>query len=88
LTPFVSKTLPKVLEDSDSTNVNDNDNRTRWKVPAKRITGQQYLELWKQEGGNDEMGGPQVAEDGQRRNMPEVWEEPATKPKEVEKPKA
>jgi hypothetical protein len=82
LTPFVSRSLPKVLEDSDALNVNDGDNRTRWRVPAKRITGQEYLQLWKQEGGNDDMGDVQVADDGQRRNMPEVWEERATKAKD------
>jgi len=51
-------------------------------VPPKRTTGEEYLAMWKTEGGHDDVAVPlEEMEAGQKNNMPEVWEEPATKTK-------
>jgi large subunit ribosomal protein L41 len=75
LTPFVSKGVPKLIEDFE-------DGKRVWKVPPKRKTGEEYLAMWKSEGGHDDVAVPQEeVEAVQRKNMPEVWEEPAAKAK-------
>jgi large subunit ribosomal protein L41 len=54
----------------------------RWKVPAKRISGEEYLTMWKIEGGSDIVNSPQVSTKAeQKKSVPEVWEEPAAKTK-------
>ena len=53
--------------------------QTAYKAPAKRITGENYLQMWKEYGGNDVVEDAYY-KDESNTNMPEVWEEKASKP--------
>lgn len=60
MTPFVSSRFSKNVEV---------EYQTKWEVPKKTITGEEYLAQWKREGGHDLVDTFQ--------NKPDVWEEPA-----------
>lgn len=60
---------PKAIETDES----------KWAAPAKRITGEEYLQRWKSDGGHDVVDVPMEAGEQSGRNMPEVWEEPVKK---------
>ncbi|KAF1969515.1 hypothetical protein BU23DRAFT_424677, partial [Bimuria novae-zelandiae CBS 107.79] len=70
LTPFVSSRTPKNLQRRVD----------EWETVPKAITGEAYLEEWKNRGGSDYADTSFRQEPVQEQsNMPEVYEEPAKK---------
>ncbi|KAF2643552.1 hypothetical protein P280DRAFT_467564 [Massarina eburnea CBS 473.64] len=78
LTPFVSANFTRNIEGAKST----------YQIPAKSLSGEEYLRDWKEQGGHDDVGGiqspgaetsavstPSLLGSGTKTNMPEVWEE-------------
>ncbi|KAK7179785.1 hypothetical protein DPSP01_003259 [Paraphaeosphaeria sporulosa] len=68
LTPFVSERTPKNVQVG----------RRKWATVPEPMTGEEYLERWKAEGGHDVVDAPRRSK-AQEQQMPEVWEAPPQK---------
>ena len=72
LTPFVTAEATRNVQVSQSA----------YKAPAKTISGEAYLQMWKEHGGNDVVDVYENFDGAQKKKMPEVWEEQGEKPKD------